>query len=255
MVTHAHREAHLFFYVSGQAGAMSVAGRALTVDPLNAVAVSPWEPHSFEPCPKGSGLYLVLYIRPEWFATIESFGKPTFRFGRPLISLTPSTVHWVQRLSDMLVTNEKTSDVDEALYQTMDRCFHLSWNGHPDRQGTRQQTDRRICSALELLDRNYTTDVDMDWLARASALSRPHFFKLFKQETGVTPNIYLNTLRSEHAIGDLLDTPKSVTEISLDLGFSSQASFTRFFCSNVGITPTEYRRVAEIPEIKPVRAH
>ena len=30
----------------------------------------------------------------------------------------------------------------------------------------------------------------------------------------------------------------------LDLGFASQASFTRFFTSNVGIPPTDYRRVA-----------
>ena len=43
-----------------------------------------------------------------------------------------------------------------------------------------------------------------------------------------------------------MTTSKSVTEIGLDLGFASQASFTRFFSSNVGIPPTDYRRVANI---------
>ena len=61
---------------------------------------------------------------------------------------------------------------------------------------------------------------------------------------GVTPNIFLNTLRSEHAIDDLLNTQKTVTDIAFELGFSSQASFTRFFSTNVGIPPSEYRRVA-----------
>jgi len=61
---------------------------------------------------------------------------------------------------------------------------------------------------------------------------------------GITPNLYLNTLRAEHAIDDLMTTSKSVTDIGLDLGFASQASFTRFFTSNVGIPPTDYRRVA-----------
>ena len=63
---------------------------------------------------------------------------------------------------------------------------------------------------------------------------------------GVTPSVYQNTLRSEQAIEDLLTTDKSVTEIGYDLGFSSQASFTRFFSSNVGISPSEYRRVSHI---------
>ncbi|MFT7596442.1 MAG: transcriptional regulator GlxA family with amidase domain [Paracoccaceae bacterium] len=69
-------------------------------------------------------------------------------------------------------------------------------------------------------------------------------YKLFKKQMGITPNLYLNTLRAEHAIEELMTTDKSVTDIGHDLGFSSQASFTRFFGSNVGISPSEYRRVA-----------
>ena len=51
-------------------------------------------------------------------------------------------------------------------------------------------------------------------------------------------------MRAEHAIDDLMTTRKTITDIGLDLGFASQASFTRFFTSNVGIPPTDYRRVA-----------
>jgi AraC-like DNA-binding protein len=45
-----------------------------------------------------------------------------------------------------------------------------------------------------------------------------------------------------------LRTPKTVTDIAFDLGFSSQASFTRFFSANVGISPSEYRRVAHVAD-------
>ena len=98
--------------------------------------------------------------------------------------------------------------------------------------------------SLRVMQDRLSGDVEMEILARQVGLSRAHFFKLFKKQMGVTPNIYLNTLRSEQAIEDLLTTPKSVTDIAYDLGFSSQASFTRFFSSNVGISPSEYRRVA-----------
>ena len=100
--------------------------------------------------------------------------------------------------------------------------------------------------SLRLMQTNFAEDVAIDWVAREVGLSRPHFFKLFKKQMGITPNLYLNTLRSEQAIDELMTTNKSVTDIGYDLGFSSQASFTRFFASNVGIPPSEYRRVAHV---------
>ncbi len=243
-VTHAHREAHLFFYVSGTTGIMRVSGKALTVDPTRAVAISPWEPHSFEPVPSGNAaLYLVLYIRPEWFASHEGIDED-FRFGENMITLTPGTAHWVQRMGDLLIANDDGHDVDLCLYETTSRCYDLSWRHRRWERGDKKPLDRRIQRSLGIMDELYQSDLEMDWLARESCLSRPHFFKLFKQQMGVTPNIYLNTLRSEHAINDLLETPKSVTEIGYDLGFSSQASFTRFFAANVGVAPSEYRKVA-----------
>ena len=86
----------------------------------------------------------------------------------------------------------------------------------------------------------------LDSIARGAGISRPHFFKLFKENVGLTPNIYLNTLRMETAIERLIQSSDAVTSIGLDLGFSSQASFTRFFASNVGIPPSDYRRVAQL---------
>ena len=87
-----------------------------------------------------------------------------------------------------------------------------------------------------------------DWMiddvAREAGLSRPHFYKLFRRQTGITPNLYLNTLRMERAIESLTETGRTVTEIGYDLGFSSQSGFTRFFASNVGMAPSDYRRVA-----------
>ena len=86
----------------------------------------------------------------------------------------------------------------------------------------------------------------LETVARGAGLSRPHFFKLFKENVGLTPNIYFNTLRMEAAIDSLVNTGDAVTSIGLNLGFSSQASFSRFFASNVGISPSDYRRVAHL---------
>jgi AraC-like DNA-binding protein len=73
-------------------------------------------------------------------------------------------------------------------------------------------------------------------VAREVGLSRPHFFKLFRAQVGLTPNLYLNALRMERAIDRLAATQEAVADIGLDLGFSSQASFSRFFIAN-GVVP------------------
>jgi AraC-like DNA-binding protein len=50
----------------------------------------------------------------------------------------------------------------------------------------------------------------------------------------------------EHALDSLVRTEIPIAEISVDLGFSSQSAFTRFFAANVGLAPTEYRRAAKV---------
>jgi transcriptional regulator GlxA family with amidase domain len=50
----------------------------------------------------------------------------------------------------------------------------------------------------------------------------------------------------ERAIDRLTKTTEAVAAIGLDLGFSSQASFSRFFIANGVVPPSAYRRSAQI---------
>ena len=50
----------------------------------------------------------------------------------------------------------------------------------------------------------------------------------------------------EKAIEALTETTDSLAEIGFNLGFSSQSSFSRFFAINVGMAPSDYRRVAHV---------
>jgi AraC-like DNA-binding protein len=98
--------------------------------------------------------------------------------------------------------------------------------------------------SIKLMKERLCQPTELDKVAAESGLSRPHFYKLFRKETGITPNLFLNTLKIEHALEELSRPDSMVTVIADDLGFSSQASFTRFFASNVGLAPSVYKRVA-----------
>ena len=257
IVTHAHREAHLIFYLDGTAANVRVAEETMRLDPEGAVAVSPWQPHSFELVPPGAiateratCLCLVLYIKPMWFLEYSKSVANALAFGRAGFRPSEAVRTRASRLASLLLDDAPSSHFDGLLFELTRHCFEQSWAGmDQDRlaHGARgRYVDYRVRRALRLIQESFAEDIEIDWLARESGLSRPHFFKLFKRQMGITPNLYLNTLRSEQAIDDLMMTSKSVTDIGYDLGFSSQASFSRFFTSNVGIPPSDYRRVAHV---------
>ena len=251
IITHAHREGHLIFFIGGGTAKVSVDGTDYVLNLDHAIGVSPWEPHAFElddmapPC-----LCLVLYIKPMWFVEAGRSADCGLSFGQPRISMNEELESWVSRLTTLLMDEESSDQFDRYLYEAASRCYDQSWNGTINGSALTlakgKFSDFRVRRSLKIMRDNFTDEVDIAWLAKEAGLSRPHFFKLFKKQMGITPNLYLNTLRSEQAIEDLMTTSKTVTEISYDLGFSSQASFTRFFTSNVGIAPSDYRRVAHV---------
>ena len=49
MRTHAHREGHLTFLLSGPPAVVTISGVAHLVNETGGVAINPWQPHSFQP--------------------------------------------------------------------------------------------------------------------------------------------------------------------------------------------------------------
>lgn len=249
ITTHAHREGHLIFYISGANARVKIGRTSVLCDQTVAAAVSPWEPHAFDPEGKGGCLNLVLYVKPMWF--LEHSGSADFalNFGRRKIVMTEMMDALVRRLTTMMLTDAGDIDVETLLLDLVSRSYDASWKGRtrPSVLDTaRRFSDFRVRRSQQLMKNYFNNQHGLDALASEVGLSRPHFFKLFKMQTGVTPNVYFNTLRSEQAIEDLTGSAKSVTDIAYDLGFASQASFTRFFSLNVGISPSDYRRVAQV---------
>jgi transcriptional regulator GlxA family with amidase domain len=106
--------------------------------------------------------------------------------------------------------------------------------------------DFRVRKAMRLMGDCGSNPLDLACVARAAGMSRPNFYRQFREQTGMTPKLFFNMLRMERALDDLANTRKPVTEIGLDLGFATQSSFSRFFALNSGISPSEYRNVVQI---------
>ncbi len=148
-----------------------------------------------------------------------------------------------------LSAGERLGDLDGELRSLIDACFEQSSRQTDQPAGRRAfngVTDFRVRKSIRLLQEASVADIELDAVARQSGLSRPHFYKLFRTQTGLTPNVFLNTLLMERALDKLVRSNSPVAEIGFDLGFPSQSGFTKFFASNVGMAPTDYRRAAHV---------
>ena len=68
---------------------------------------------------------------------------------------------------------------------------------------------------------------------------------VFKQEYGITPKEYADSLRLRAAQEMLAETPEKVIDVAYQAGFSSLTGFNRFFKQQTGQTPTQYRKSAK----------
>ena len=249
MRTHAHREGHLTFLLSGAPAFVTVCGVPHLVDATSGVAINPWQPHNFQPCSTDEpSVYLVAYISDHWLDR-DHEGRGNLRFGANGIRVGTTIRSIAVSLAHTLVTNASYRIVNRYLNQLFDASFDKSWAGsnslnRPD--GQRAPIDFRVRKSLRLLDDGLTHGVELDNVARDAGLSRPHFYKLFRENTGVTPALYANTMRIERALDRLTASQTSITDIGYELGFSSQSHFTHFFAANVGIAPTLYRTIARV---------
>ena len=112
-----------------------------------------------------------------------------------------------------------------------------------------EEQNRRLLRARDAMDRTYAEPLDIPTLARIAHVSEAHFIRTFRATFGEPPHRYLQRRRVERAMWLLRATDTSVTEICLDVGFTSLGTFSRTFRAIVGQTPTEYRRNGTAPPV------
>jgi AraC-like DNA-binding protein len=104
-----------------------------------------------------------------------------------------------------------------------------------------EEMNRRLLRARDAMDRAYAEPLDVRAVAAVAHVSEAHFIRSFRAVFGETPHRYLQRRRVERSMFLLRETDRSVTDICLDVGFTSLGTFSRMFRDIVGETPSAYR--------------
>lgn len=101
---------------------------------------------------------------------------------------------------------------------------------------------KKLNLIFEYISKNYTEAITLEEVADLVGLSTEYLCRFFKKAMGKTLLEYLNYYRCSKAEVLLQTTSKSITEIALDVGFSSVSYFDRIYKRIKGNSPSKTKR-------------
>jgi AraC-like DNA-binding protein len=251
LATHVHHHLHVAIKAGGADTRFRVRGADCPVTDDRAVLVNAWEPHAWQRGPGAAPTrFLTLYLEPRWLAA-AGFDRPLDGFGAffpsPSVRLDDGARRTIGAIAEVMASagphgaaamGDQIAGLVPVLVETLRAAA-----GHRVPRRAAGVFDYRIRRALDLLN---VPDgpVRIDTVAREVGLSRPRFFELFHECTGVTPSRVVNAARMERAIGALTRDRAPLGDLALDLGFATPGNFSRFFRQQIGVSPKAFRRAA-----------
>lgn len=101
--------------------------------------------------------------------------------------------------------------------------------------------DKRLKVAIQAMLTEPEKEWSMESLADISAMSRSNFIRLFKNKSGISAGKFLTALRLQKATFLLQHSELSIQEIALQVGYQSEAHFSKLFKAHQGKSPSELR--------------
>ena len=154
----------------------------------------------------------------------------------------------IMRVYQQLDTLSSVKDGFYAVMQFMTILYELSrWTGARTLATSSfakvevESDSRRVLKVKNYIAKNYMDEIRLNTLADIAGMSPSAFSRFFKLHTGRNLSEYIIEMRLGYASRMLVDTAKSIAEISFQSGFNNLSNFNRIFKKKKGCSPSEFR--------------
>ena len=157
-----------------------------------------------------------------------------------VIDMTPLARALVEECSEWIDEHAALDDYAMAMFRALAQA---TWALARSPSRARMPTGRsaEVRRALAITDDRVADEPRFDDIAAEVGLASRSLARRFERELGMTWRGALRRLRVLRAIELLAGTERTVTQIAMDVGYSSLSAFESAFRDLVGNTPTEYR--------------
>lgn len=98
-----------------------------------------------------------------------------------------------------------------------------------------------IKNIKKTIEEHFNEELLLDDIARTAGYSKYHLNRMFLKETGQTIHQYIRERRLFEAEKLLIESDRAIVDIALEIGYTSQQSFTLAFRQQFDSTPQSYR--------------
>ena len=105
-----------------------------------------------------------------------------------------------------------------------------------------------VYQVVSYIARHFREDISLLTMAKALGIGEYRLSRIFSSTFHQNFNHYLNEVRLNYVTSALGDSDRQITDIALDAGFQSQATFNRVFRDRMHMTPREYRKMIQFEE-------
>lgn len=94
---------------------------------------------------------------------------------------------------------------------------------------------------LKYIEEHYREKISLEDVAREVFMAPASFSRYFSREMGISFVNYVNNVRIEYAVQELLASETSISDIAWDNGFGSVSQFNKIFRKKYKMSPREYK--------------
>lgn len=244
---HTHDEIEIIIIISGELSFSTSEYGVQTAYPGDMCIFMPHQIHSFSTYEKNIHMYILkLHSR-------NSKEDPNFnllRFKNSLLKKDDPFNSVLREYIDKLCNeaHEQKPGFGYAVNSFSNLIIsEILRSDHMIRLGT--SYEKQVFSSTKLLSdvnqyisEHYTESIYLEDLAKYCHFSKYYFAHQFKEITNMTFYDYLTSYRLDNAKNLLLNTNRSINEISTLCGFTNTRSFNRSFKEQMHCTPSEFRK-------------
>lgn len=172
----------------------------------------------------------------------------------PKLNFAPDSQRQVEALIDSMRKEFSAGEEDSRLSIKADLLKLLVIAGREFRthyRGTKEHSTISIhreafYEVISYMETHFAEELRLDAVAERAYMSASYFSSIFKLVKGKGFVEHLNDIRLAKGAELLKETTDSITDISLKVGFNNIGHFNRMFKKNMGVTPSQYRKLSRL---------
>ncbi len=149
-----------------------------------------------------------------------------------------SDIFFDKKMYKLLIKSSDTIDILSINAKNLVRSL-IEYN----KQINNYKNKEYIIKAEQYISNNINKKISLEEISLYLNISQSYFSRIFKKKTSVSFIDYVNKEKIKIAKDMLINTNKSINEISQELGYSNQFYFSRTFKNYEYITPSQYKKL------------